>query len=259
MWTDVDHSGLMWTRISLMSTTVRNRPESTSPHKAHLDTRSGNIVEETMLSRSENNGIDALSNAEKKIYSVGISTGGVAEIRMVMNHAERSVTATTIDLEGAEFAKHCIKESGFSDQIEVKIEDVAQHLPYSNEHFDYIYARLVLHYLPRTALLSSVAELHRILRTEGKIFVVVRSTDCPEVCEPNATFDAETSLTTYSSGGGTYSRYFHTEESIQRYLISAGFSIKHIDTYPEQLCVDFQRTRPADQVDSLIEVLAIKE
>lgn len=211
-----------------------------------------------MLSRSENSGIECLTKADKKIYSIGISTGGSAEIRMVASHRERHVTATTIDQEGAEFAKNRIQEVNLSDRIDVKIEDVTEQLPYPDGHFDYIYARLVLHYLSRTALQSALIELHRILKINGKMFVVVRSEDCPEARDKNAKFDANTDLTTYFSNGNSFSRYFHTEESIQRYLFLAGFSIKHIDTYPEQLCIDFQRTQPAKQIDSLIEVLAVK-
>ena len=33
---------------------------------------------------------------------------------------------------------------------------------------------------------------------------------------------------------------------------------EHMDTYQEQLCVDFQRAKLSSQVDSLIEVLATK-
>ncbi len=65
-------------------------------------------------------------------------------------------------------------------------------------------------------------------------------------------------LTTYSSGENSYSRYFHSEDSIQSYLTIAGFCVKHIATYGEQLCVDFERTTPSKQIDNLIEVLAIK-
>lgn len=90
------------------------------------------------------------------------------------------------------------------------------------------------------------------------MFVVVRSVDCLEAHSKNSTFDSDTGLTTYFSNGNLHSRYFHSEESIQRYLKLAGFSIKHIDSYNEQLCIDFQRTTPSKQIDTLIEVLAIK-
>lgn len=205
---------------------------------------------------SETNGINYLSNEDRKIYSVGISTGGLAEIKMALGGGQRQIIATTIDPIGAEYAEKCIHESELSDRIAVKIEDVAKPLPYPDEHFDYIYARLVLHYLTKDELTSALAELYRVLRKGGRIFVVVRSTDCLEARVGQ--FDPITHLTTYSSGSSSYSRYFHSQESISHYLSQACFTIQHIDAYEEQLCVDFQRTVLADQIDSLIEVLGVK-
>ena len=98
---------------------------------------------------SERNGINFLSATDRKIYSVGISTGGKAEIKMAQVDRQRQIIATTIDVAGAEYAKEHIEELGLSNQIEVKIEDVSQSLDYSEGYFDYIYARLVLHYLPK--------------------------------------------------------------------------------------------------------------
>ena len=87
---------------------------------------------------------------------------------------------------------------------------------------------------------------------------MVRSVDCLEASDKASKFDALTGLTTYSSGGKSYSRYFHSQESIKEHLSLAGFTIKHMDAYQEQLCVDFQRTKPSSHIDSLIEVLATK-
>lgn len=205
---------------------------------------------------SETNGINLLSHEDRKIYSVGISTGGSAEIKMALGDGQRQIIATTIDPVGAEFAVKSIQESKLSGQIQVKIEDVSKPLPYPDDHFDYIYARLVLHYLPKYELTSALAELYRVLRKGGRIFVVVRSNDCLEA--KVGKFDPLTHLTTYSSGSQSYSRYFHNQESISHDLSQAGFTIQNIDAYQEQLCVDFQRTQLADQIDSLIEVLGVK-
>lgn len=113
-------------------------------------------------------------------------------------------------------------------------------------------------YLAKDALISALAELYRILRTQGKLFVVVRSVDCIEASDKAARFDALTGLTTYSSGGKSYSRYFHSQESIKESLSLTGFAIEHMDAYQEQLCVDFHRKQLSSQLDSLIEVLATK-
>lgn len=207
---------------------------------------------------SENHGIAALSDADKHIYSVGISTGGIAEMRMAMADPDRRIIATTIDDEGAAFARNEIEKAGFSKQIEVKIEDVAKPLPYSDGYFDFIYARLVLHYLPKIALVKALRELFRVLRSEGRLFAVVRSIECPEA--KNGAVDLETGMTTYRSADGrSYSRYFHSEKSIQEYIASSGFNVNSIKSYQEHLCIDFQRTQLASQVDVLIEVHASKE
>lgn len=209
---------------------------------------------------SECNGLKLLSSADLKIYSVGISTGGAAEIEMARSQKERSIIATTIDPVGAEYAQAWIQQSGLSNQVKVKIEDVSQPLPYPDNHFDYIYARLILHYLPKKALTSALKELYRILCTGKQLFVVVRSVECPEATSPSAKHDPETGFTTYFSLDlhKWHSRYFHSKESIQQNLKAAGFHVTHIDTYPERLCHDFERKCPASQATQLIEVLTIK-
>lgn len=210
-------------------------------------------------SLSENNSLSVLTDEDLRVYSIGISTGGVAEMRMASLHPQRHVIATTIDLGGAKFAKKYIDEKGLSKQVDIKIEDVTQPLPYDDDFFDFIYARLVLHYLTRDQLTQALKELHRIMKNGGKLFVVVRSTQCDEASGKNAKHDPQTGLTTYTtSTKSSYSRYFHTENSICEYLLKTGFSIKHVNSYKEQLYVDFQRTKPASQVDTLIEVVSYK-
>lgn len=209
-----------------------------------------------LSSTSENNALALLSLMDLKVYSVGISTGGSAEIRMAA-HSKRQIIATTIDPEGADFAQAEIEKAGLSEQIEVKLEDISQRLPYSPGCFDFIYARLVLHYLPKNLLEAALTELHRVLKKGGKLFVVVRSVDCPEAQGSHISYDPATCMTTYFSNHLPYSRYFHSETSIQRHLISAGFAIEKTSLYQERLCSDFQRTKLATHVDSLIEVVAI--
>ncbi len=207
---------------------------------------------------SENNGLVAITDRDIQVYSVGISTGGVAEMRMAMASHRRHIIATTIDPEGVKYAQQQILEAGLSGRIDVKLEDVAAPLPYASGCFDFIYARLVLHYLPQKSLIQALAELYRVLKTDGRLFAVVRSEECFEARDKDAAFDPETGMTTYSSNGQSYSRYFHSGDSIQSFLESSGFHIKHVKAYHEQLCVDFQRTQLSGQVDALIEVIAIK-
>lgn len=202
---------------------------------------------------SENNGLSLITDEDKDIYSVGISTGGAAEIRMAQDLADRHIITTTIDPAGAKFAKEQIDQASLSDRIEVKIEDVSQPLPYLDQRFDYIYARLVLHYLPKNDLKNALQELYRVLRANGRMFVVVRSTAC---VGNDGQYNPENGMTTYSSkNGGTYSRFFHSEESICQFLRDAGFQILHVKAYDEQLCFDFERKQLSRDKDNLIEVL----
>ena len=204
---------------------------------------------------SENNGLSLISDQDKNVYSVGISTGGLAEIRMARTLANRHIIATTIDLEGASFAQSQIAQASLSDRIEVKMEDIAQPLPYADESFDFVYARLVLHYLPKNDLENALQELHRILKPTGRIFIVVRSTACLEA--QTGSYNAENGMTTYTSkNGGAYSRYFHSQNSICHFLEDVGFHVTYVKAYDEQLCIDFQRTKPSKDIDNLIEVYA---
>lgn len=70
-----------------------------------------------MNSISENHGLSLMSNQDKNIYSVGMSTGGIAEIRMARDLPHRRIIATTIDLEGANFAQHQVEQASLSDRI----------------------------------------------------------------------------------------------------------------------------------------------
>lgn len=212
---------------------------------------------------SEDSGIAVLGD-ELQILSIGISTGGVAEIRMAEADPRRHIIATTIDEEGAAFARKYIAEKHLDNQIETKIEDVAEPLPYTDAYFDYVYARLVLHYLSKDKLVNALAELHRVLKPGGKLFVVVRSTKCPDATREEAQFDPETNLTTCTftdeETGKTYSysRYFHTEESISKYVTEAGFNIAYTKSYDEHLYVDFMRTELSPKTDNVIELLAVR-
>ena len=101
---------------------------------------------------SENNGVAALTDQDQKVYSVGISTAGLAEIHMVQANPNRHIIATTIDPEGAKFAKKRIEEVGFEGHIDIKTEDITKPLPYSDGYFDFVYARLFCITFQRTIL-----------------------------------------------------------------------------------------------------------
>ncbi len=199
-----------------------------------------------------------------KIYSVGVSTAGLAEIRMAKNKPDRHVIASTIDQAGADFAAKYIAEQNASNQVDVKIEDVTKSLPYQDNQFDYVYARLVLHYLAIDDLVKALAELHRIVKSGGKIYIVVRSTNCPDYSRDTSKFDPETHLTTYVAKPNpnvpaeSQQRFFHSKESISEFVSNAGFRIEYAKEYEEQLFADFKRSVHVTYKDSVIELLAAK-
>lgn len=224
------------------------------------------IIHNNTFSESERRGIEYLNDTDLTIYCPGISTGGVAEIKMVLNNPSRRVIATTIDSEGIDSVESTLKTMGLQDRIEVKHEDVSEPLPYDDETFDYIYARLVLHYLPRQKLHAALQELNRVIRPKGRLFVVVRSKDDPDTKIQGTTYDPETGLTTYpwmDEAGNIHpdkpvSRYFHSQESISEHLREAGFTINKLVQHDEQLYLDFGRQRLSSQIANVIDVLVQK-
>jgi SAM-dependent methyltransferase len=191
---------------------------------------------EPKYSKSEKNGLNLIRSQDKNIYSVGISTAGFAEIEMVKGKPSRKVIATSIHKKGLQDTRNIIEEQGLSNQIVVKFEDISKKLMYKNESFDYVYARLVLHYLNNRELQASLNELHRVLKKKGHIYVVVRS-----IKDPDA---------------GKIDRIFYTKDSISTKLRESGFTIDYVIEYKEQLYHDYLRTQPHPLRSHLIEIHA---
>lgn len=218
-----------------------------------------------MLSISEKNGIDLLEEKDINILSVGVSTAGTAEIEMVKKNPKSHIIATTIDEEGIKNTQKIIQDCNLEERIELKIEDISKKLDYENETFDYVYARLVLHYLDNQKLTNALNEINRILKKNGKFFVVVRSLNAWEAKLEGSSYDEKTGLTkhpdlrTYGTDNVKYCyRRLHSEESIREFLEKAGFLVKHIKIYEECLSIDYDRKNMNEKASELIEVLAIK-
>lgn len=214
---------------------------------------------------SEENGLKELRSTYESILSIGISTGGSAEIQMVKRHPDRHVIATTLDQNGLNQTQAIIQENKLQHQITCKLEDVSKPLPYPNTSFDFIYARLVLHYLDNQALKNTLAELYRILKPNGRFFIVVRSVKDWEIALPTTTYCEETGITTYpdyrtidSPTPRYIKRRFHSPQSITHFLNSANFTIDRITEYNEQLYHDYMRKERVRKQGSLIEVLCHK-
>lgn len=215
-----------------------------------------------MDSISEKHGIELVACDDLNIYSIGISTAGQAEIEMLKKNPKTHIIATTIDDQGLEYTKKAIEEKGLSEKIELKIEDISEKLPYQDETFDYIYARLVLHYLENDNLSKALREIYRVLKTHGKFYVVVRSYDW-ETSGEDVSYDEDTGMTKYSVkdefGNTKYCyRRLHTEESIEYYLKKAKFQIVHMKSYFEILSKDYSRKKMNVQPSKVIEVLLLK-
>ncbi|MCK4550478.1 MAG: class I SAM-dependent methyltransferase [Candidatus Aenigmarchaeota archaeon] len=216
------------------------------------------------FSPSEKRGVGLLRDTDLLIFCPGISTCGFAEIKMALQNKKRQIIATTIDAEGFGKTKKIIEQRGLSNRIQVKIENVTKPMPYDDKCFDFIYARLILHYLSKQELDKTLEEFYRILKPSGRVFIVVRKKDW-EVNSPNTEYDNNTKMITYQLFDSdmkitpmNVSRYLHTKDSISNHLKTAGFSIEYIKEYEEQLFRDYLRTSPAPKLSSVIELLANK-
>lgn len=163
---------------------------------------------------SEEHGLALIKHDDLTVFSPGISTAGFAEIRMARSNPQRKVIATTIDEKGLAFAREVIDEVGLTDQIETRLEDLREAEGYPDNYFDFIYARLVLHYLSSQDLDAVLANFHRTLKDGGELFIVVRSAkNIPK--RDDVSFNDQTQMTSIphydSEGNVSYieTRYFH--------------------------------------------------
>jgi cyclopropane fatty-acyl-phospholipid synthase-like methyltransferase len=215
-------------------------------------------------STSEERGLAQLHNNELSVFSPGISTAGFAEIRMAKTNPDRKIIATTIDKKGLEFAREIIKQVGIGNQIETRDEDLRSPWNYPPNYFDFIYARLVLHYLSAQELDRVLAGFSKSLITGGRTFIIVRSVKSINPEDPNHNYDPQTRFTTESFIGkngeivGTGLRYFHTSETIREHLQKAGLQIDSLEEYPETLYKDFLRKEKSQTPNFIIEAVARK-
>lgn len=216
-------------------------------------------------SKSEENGINLITANDLNILSIGISTAGSAEIKMAEKNRNSHIIATTIDKEGLNYTKNIIEQYGLSERIEIKLEDVSEKMPYNDEFFDFIYARLVLHYLDNENLRKALKEIKRVMKKHGRLYIVVRSRDEWEAKLEGATYDENTGITKYPQYDtlGTDKveylyRRLHTVDSLSSFLVEEGFDIKYIKEYKEQSYKDYKRTEKVKYPNSLIECLCEK-
>jgi len=215
---------------------------------------------------SEERGLALLQPSDKVIFSPGISTAGFAEIRMAQQNPERRVIATTIDAGGMQYTSDLVRRVGLQSQIETKLEDLRGPWNHAPDSFDFIYARLVLHYISTQDLDSTLQNFMRSLRPGGRLFAVVQSVKNIDPNDPNNKYDPETRLTSrvkYLTDGtiiGIGERYLQTPESFGEHVERAGFVLQSVQEYEEQLYHDYERTHEmiGPRPSQLIEIVAVK-
>ncbi|RLG13864.1 MAG: hypothetical protein DRN66_03405 [Candidatus Nanohalarchaeota archaeon] len=131
-----------------------------------------------------------------------------------------------------------LERIGLNNKILPRFREVAKEIPYDNDFFDYIYARLILRYLSKNKLEHALKETYRALKSNGKLFVVVRSKKEWGANQPNSPFDKESKMLFYhvydlnmKTIGGFFSRYFHTKQPLQTILMKQDlilFPLKNI-------------------------------
>ncbi len=214
-------------------------------------------------SKSEKRALKLLDESMQNILSIGISTGGSAEIKFAKYCPNAQVVATTIDEKGLEFTNEKLRQYEESKRIIAKIEDVSKEMPYENNFFDFIFARLVLHYLTKQQLEAALKEIYRVLKPNGRFFVVARNNKEWELTKPEfiISYDEETNITTYYEQWEKKiirKRQFLSEEQLQDLLKIYGFKIESCKSYREYLYTDYERTIKSHKPNYLTEIVAIK-
>ncbi len=214
-------------------------------------------------SKSEKRFLKLLDKDVENILSIGISTGGSAEINMAKVCPKAQIVATTIDEKGLLFTKEQLEKYEENSRITAKIEDVSKKMPYKGNAFDVVYARLVLHYLTKGQLECALKEIHRILKPNGIFYIVARSKSEWELSKPEfiISYDKETNITTYYEQWEKKiirKRQFFTEDELKEILSSHGFKIESCKSYNEYLYTDYQRTIKSKKPNFLTEVVARK-
>ncbi len=216
-------------------------------------------------SKSEKRALKLLNKEITNILSIGISTGGSAEINIARKCPKAQIIATTIDEKGLNFSNDKLKQYEEAKRITTKIEDVSKKMPYDNDSFDFIYARLVLHYLNKQQLENALSEIYRVLKPNGRFFIVARNKKEWELTKPEfiISYDEKTNMTTYYEQWKKEvirTRQFLSKKQLEDILIENGFKIERVKEYREYLYTDYERTNKykSSKPNFLTEIVASK-
>lgn len=216
-------------------------------------------------SKSEKRAMRLLNKNYTNILSVGISTGGSAEINLAKKCPNAKIIATTIDEKGLKFSQEKLALYPEAERIEAKIEDVSKPMPYADDTFDFVYARLVLHYLNKQQLNDALNEIYRVLKPNGLVFIVARNNKEWELKKPEfiIAYDEKTNLTTYYEQWKKekiQTRQFLSQEQLKTVLAEHNFRICSAKDYREYLFTDYERTNQnkSKKPNFLTEIVATK-
>ncbi len=127
---------------------------------------------------SENVSQDAVETEKQlgkrsTVLDLGCGTGYDAAYFARSGHV---VTATDIS---ASAIQHCVKTHSEKDEITFLTHNTSDPLPFENETFDLVYARLSLHYFDDETTRAVFEEIHRTLSNDGRLFFACKSTNDP--------------------------------------------------------------------------------
>lgn len=212
----------------------------------------GYTILKTMIDQTQ-------TQTEWHVYSAGISTAGRVEQRFTELHPNVLVTTSTLDEKGLSNLQERFQP--LRKQVNVALEDFSQLLPYHQNTFDMVYARLSLHYLSHVDLNAALRNFHHMLHQGGILFAVVRNHKNDRLRAHHVSINEATKLTSFFQDDeekNVYCRFEHTLESISAYIRDVEFHITSQQSYLEQLFIDFERTTPSPQQDELFEIVAYK-
>ena len=189
---------------------------------------------------TENNAIKLFDSINfETIKSIGISTAGFIE--GYYSEKGKKVIATNLDALGLEYTKEILKDMNNINNVEFRLEDASLKSIDDDNSIDIIYSRLCLHYLSDEQLASALKDCYRILKTNGIVFIVVKS---------NNDKDAISGMTT---------RRFHSQESMEEVLNNVGFKIEDSTEITERVCKDYERKCLDNEDGRLLQVVAVKK
>lgn len=134
------------------------------------------------------------------------------------------------------------------DEVDLRVHDLAEPLPYDDAVFDLVTASLVLHYLEDWS--GPLAELRRVLRPGGRLLVSINHPGIYKLVYPEADYFVPTEYSEdhEMAGQTVWLTYWHRPlHAVLNAFLDAGFAIRRVtepppapDTPKELLPPDFE-------------------